>query len=196
MAKGGFRFFRFSLQSSFERLITQYHHLSNSGPIACDDDTMDRQLESPILITPVGSAKKLSASDTYGQINSFIINLPFSPARTQLERLADALGVETGNIAPSEGDRREAGRREEKALARAERRKKKEEERALEEKAEMEAAVEGLEGEEREEGGAEFEDEQDINDRGDVEYGDDVEDDDDEPDNEQRMEVDEGKEEE
>ncbi|ORY25821.1 hypothetical protein BCR39DRAFT_278289 [Naematelia encephala] len=150
---------------------------------------MDRQLTSPLLITPLGPPTKLSASQTFHQLNTFLQTLPSSPARTQLERLADSLGVETGAIAPSEGDRREADRRAKKAAARLERRQARE---ALEREMEvdgLEHQVEGLEGdgdgdEDMEEGAVAVEGEQGMDDRGDVEYGDLPEDeDDDEPDN-------------
>ena len=159
---------------------------------------MDRQLDSPLLIRPLGHPKKLNSGDTYQSLTRFMLDLPLSPARTQLERLTDALGVENGFIEASEGEAREKKRREEKAAARAERRRLREAEAAAQEEEEREnldAEIEGL-GEEAdgdvEEGAVQFEGEEGMDDRGDVEYGDVEEDDDDEPDNEpERMEVEE-----
>lgn len=155
---------------------------------------MDKQLSAPLLIEPIGAAKKLSAAETFGYLQNFTGSLVASPARTQLERLADALGVEIGAIEPSEGERREAERAAARAQARAERRAKREAE-AAEAAA---AASKELEGEiDAEEGAADedyaeeeglgvggFPGEEGMEDRGDVEYGDVPEDDDDEPDNE------------
>ena len=107
---------------------------------------MDRQLESPLLIKSIGSPVKLNSSDTYSQLQTFLRHLQPSPALTQLERLNDALGVEIGLIAPSEGERREAERLAVKSAAKAERRRKREEVRIAEEQADMEAEVEGLQG--------------------------------------------------
>jgi len=166
---------------------------------------MDRQLASAPLIRPIGSPTKSSSADTYSQLSLFLHNLAPSPARTQIERLADALGVEIGAIAPSEGDRREADR----VAKRVEAKRRKREEEEVRAREEMEGLVEGLEGErvyegdiygagdengedEKEdeegmdEGGVRFEgdDEVGMAGRGDVEYGDDLEEEDeDEPDN-------------
>ncbi|TXT04277.1 hypothetical protein VHUM_04275 [Vanrija humicola] len=163
---------------------------------------MDKQLNSPLLIEPVGRATKLSPQATFTSLQSFLGSLQPSPARTQLERLADALGVETGAIAPSEEARREAERVAARAKARAERRAAREAARKAAEEAELEAAVEEgdddaahqrfveAEDEAEEEGlgQANFDDVEGMEDRGDVEYGDVPESDQDEPDNEVAME--------
>lgn len=150
---------------------------------------MDRQLESRILLESISKPTKLSAKDTYAHLKNFVHSLPHTPVRTQVDRLADALGVEIGAIAPEEGDRRESLREAERAAAREARRKKREEAEEQRRKAEMENAIEGLEGDNEEDGemenGAVGQDgEEGMDDRGDVEYGDVVDDDDDEPDNE------------
>lgn len=150
---------------------------------------MDKALESPLLIESVGRPQKLSSKETFAHLQNFLVSLDASPSKTQLERLADALGVEVGAIAPSEGERREAERAAAIAAARAEKKKRKEEERiAAEEamKAELEAAVEAApEDDDEEMGRDDFEGDQTMDDRGDVEYGDVPEDDEDEPDNEE-----------
>ena len=146
------------------------------------DSKMDRQLQSPLLITRIGSTSTLTPAQTYTQLGTFLHTLPPSPARTQLERLTDALGVEIGLIAPSEGDRREAGRIAAKTAARSERRRL----RKAARREEMGAAIEGVSGGEMEDGAVSFEGEKRMDEKGDVEY-DDVsqrEEDEDEPDNE------------
>lgn len=165
---------------------------------------MDKQLTSPLLIEPVGRATKLSPQATFTSLQSFLGTLQPSPARTQLERLADALGVETGAIEPSEEARREAERVAARAKARAERRAEREAARKAAEEAELEAAVEDEDAEENEAaherfaeaedeaeeeglGQANFDDVEGMEDRGDVEYGDVPESDHDEPDNEVDM---------
>ncbi|RSH94509.1 hypothetical protein EHS25_004312 [Saitozyma podzolica] len=153
---------------------------------------MDRQLTSPLLITPVSAPTKLSSKQTFIQLQHFLSSLPSGPSRSQLERLTDSLGVEIGAILPSEVEKREAERFADRARRRAEKRKRRQEEREREEREGMEGMVEGLEedgfggaDEEMEEGAVDFEGEQEIGDRGDVEYGDVVdEEDEDEPDNE------------
>ena len=82
---------------------------------------MDRQLEPPILIRSIGSPSKISTLDTYNNLSAFIMSLPPSTSRTQLERLTDALGVECGVVDVSEEERREkerVKRREERRRAR------------------------------------------------------------------------------
>jgi hypothetical protein len=149
---------------------------------------MDRQLQSPLLITTIDKPKRLKPADVYTTLSGFIEDLPWSPARTQLERLNDAIGVEIGRIQPSEGEAREKKRREEKLAARAERRRAREAEAAANEQDDIAAQVEALgededEGE-MEEGAVGFEGEEGMEDRGDVEYGDaEVDEDEDEPDN-------------
>lgn len=150
---------------------------------------MDRQLESRVLLESISKPTKLSSKDTYAHLKNFVHSLPHTPVRTQVDRLADALGVEIGTIAPEEGDRREGLREAERAAAREARRKKREEEEEQRRKAEMDSAIEGLEGDNEEDGemenGAVGQDgEEGMDDRGDVEYGDVVDEDEDEPDNE------------
>ncbi|WVO24138.1 uncharacterized protein IAS62_005502 [Cryptococcus decagattii] len=150
---------------------------------------MDRQLESRVLLESISKPTKLSSKDTYAHLKNFVHSLPHTPVRTQVDRLADALGVEIGAIAPEEGDRREGLREAERAAAREARRKKREEEEEQRRKAEMDSAIEGLEGDNEEDGemenGAVGQDgEEGMDDRGDVEYGDVVDEDEDEPDNE------------
>lgn len=153
---------------------------------------MDTHLKSPLLITPLAPPTKLTSSQTYSQLHQFLSHVPASPARTQLERLTDALGVEIGAIAPGEGERREAERVKERMERRAEKRRRKEEE----ERARLEGLIEGDEdaevhgvvagGEEdgdMENVGLQLEGEEGMDDRGDVEYGDVVDEDEDEPDN-------------
>lgn len=135
---------------------------------------MSRQLESQALITPVAKSMPLSARQTYEQLGTFLSTLPLSPARTQLERLADSLGVEAGLIAPSESSRRETKRKEERAAAKAERRRRRAQAAEAAEKEGMEGVVEELEEREDEMGrsdggGGERED--------DIEYGDVVDED-------------------
>lgn len=150
---------------------------------------MDRQLESRVLLESISKPTKLSSKDTYAHLKNFVHSLPHTPVRTQVDRLADALGVEIGAIAPEEGDRRESLREAERAAAREARRKKREEEEEQRRKAEMDSAIEVLEGDNEEDGemenGAVGQDgEEGMDDRGDVEYGDVVDEDEDEPDNE------------
>ncbi|CAK9783406.1 hypothetical protein CC85DRAFT_325258 [Cutaneotrichosporon oleaginosum] len=154
---------------------------------------MERQLTAPLRIEPLGPPTKISTKQTYTHLAQFVDHLAPSPARTQLERLADALGVEVGAIAASEGEAREKKREAERAAARAERRRTREAVRVAEAEAEakadkdaLEAAIEGEEApeDEGEEMGENFGDGPTMDDRGDVEYGDVPEDDEDEPDNE------------
>lgn len=156
---------------------------------------MEKQLNSPLLIEQVGRATTITPKQTYTHLSSFLASLPASPARTQLERLTDALGVEVGAIAPSEGERREQERLEARSKARAEKREAKRiaEEAAAAEasqmldaeiEAEAEAEVTDEEGEEGLGVGG-FAGDETMDDRGDVEYGDVPEDDEDEPDNEE-----------
>ena len=159
---------------------------------------MDRQLESPLLLIPGDNAKALNNKSTYKALSHFVQNLaPSCPARNQLERLTDALGVDIGVIQQSEGEAREKKRRDEKMAAKAERRRIREAEAAALEAEDLEAQVEGLEGDDADEEVAEGEgegmeegavgfddDEEDMGDRGDVEYGDvEQDEDEDEPDN-------------
>ena len=150
---------------------------------------MDKPLTSPLLIEQIGRPTKLSPSATFAHLQNFLVSLDASPSKTQLERLADALGVEIGAIEPSEGERREAERAAAIAAARAERRKRKEEERAAAEAAksqEMEDALEAQADDDDDEmGDNNFEGDQTMDDRGDVEYGDVPDEDEDEPDNEE-----------
>jgi hypothetical protein len=158
---------------------------------------MEKQLSPPLLIEPLGPPTKISTRDTYTHLTRFVEHLPPSPQRTQLERLADALGVEVGLIAPSEGEAREKKREAERAAVRLERRRTREAARAAEAEADaqadkdaLEAAIEG-DGDDEVEMGENFGDGPTMDDRGDVEYGDVPEDDEDEPDNEaQAMEED------
>lgn len=122
---------------------------------------MDTPTSSPILITPLGAAHKPTSKQTYDYLHAFIDTLPASTARTQLERLTDAIGVEIGAIAAGEEERREAERLREKMNRRAEKKRKREEE----EKRQMEAELEYDE----EDGAAGLNDGSD--DGGDVEYG-------------------------
>ena len=153
---------------------------------------MDRQLTSPLLIQSLRPPKAVSADYTYTTLSGFLGTLEGSPARTQLERLTDSLGVETGHLERSELDRREAVRVQEKHALREARRKRKEErrlEREREEAEGVEGAVEGLMDDEdegqMESGAVGAEGEEGMEDRGDVEYGDNLQsEDEDEPDNE------------
>lgn len=159
---------------------------------------MDKQLSPPLLIEPIGPPTKLSTKQTFSHLQQFVEGLAPSPAKTQLERLADALGVETGAIAASEGERREKKREAERAAVRAERRRTREAEKAKAEaeaeaadKEALEAAIEAEanvdeedEAEEEGMGVGDFGDGERMDDRGDVEYGDVPDDDEDEPDNE------------
>lgn len=182
------------------KMVFQYHVIvflqnvklsSSKGPYFSYPPSlaMDRQLRSPLLIESIASHTKLTASQTYAHLGNFLSTLPPSPARTQLERLTDALGVETGLIAPSEGDRREAERLALRSEARAKKRKARESAKHQEELEGMEGVVEGLEGEGEgeamDEGGVGFEGEEGMDDKGDVEYEDVAsrEEDEDEPDN-------------
>lgn len=159
---------------------------------------MDRQLESPLLLVRGDKYKALNTKSTYAALHDFVQNLaPSCPARSQLDRLTDALGVDIGVIQQSEGDAREKKRRDEKMAAKAERRRIREAEAAAQEQEDLEAQVEGLEGDDAEEGVVPVEgegmeegavgfddDEEDMGDRGDVEYGDvEQDEDEDEPDN-------------
>jgi hypothetical protein len=148
---------------------------------------MDKPLTSPLLIEQVGRPTKLSPSATFAHLQNFLVALDAGPSKTQLERLADALGVEVGAIEPSEGERREAERAAALAAARAERKLRKEEERAAAEAAQNKETEDALEAEadedEMEMGENTFEGDQTMDDRGDIEYGDAVDDDNDEPDN-------------
>jgi hypothetical protein len=156
---------------------------------------MDRHLVSPLLIQPLSAPTKFSSSQTYSQLHQFLAHLPASPARTQLERLTDALGVDIGAIAPGEGERREAERVKERMERRAERRRRKEEEErerlaGLIEDGDEDAHIDGvMEGEEEdgdmENVGLQMEGEGEMDDRGDVEYGDVLDEDEDEPDNQE-----------
>lgn len=156
---------------------------------------MEKQLNSPLLIEQVGRATPITSKQTYTQLSHFLSSLGPSPARTQLERLTDALGVEVGAIAPSEGERREQERVEARNKARAEKReakRKAEEEAAAQASqmldAEIEAEAEAEVSDEEGEGGlgvGGFPGDETMDDRGDVEYGDVPEDDEDEPDNEE-----------
>lgn len=154
---------------------------------------MEKQLNSPLLIEQVGRSTPITPKQTYTQLSAFLASVQPSPARTQLERLADALGVEVGAIAPSEGERREAERVEARNAARAARREarlKAEQEAATEAsqmldaelEAEHEAEVSDEEGETGLGRGG-FPGDETMDDRGDVEYGDVPDDDSDEPDN-------------
>ncbi|BEJ13346.1 hypothetical protein CspHIS471_0305200 [Cutaneotrichosporon sp. HIS471] len=156
---------------------------------------MEKQLSPPLLIEPLGPPTKISARQTFTHLSTFVEHLPPSPQRTQLERLADALGVQVGAIAPSEGEAREKKREAERAAARAERRRTREAARVAEEEAEAKADKDALEAAIEGEAEAEAEDEEEemgqnlgdgpiMDDRGDFEYGDVPEDDEDEPDNE------------
>lgn len=130
---------------------------------------MDTPSSSPMLITPLGAAHKPTSKQTYDYLHAFLDTLPSSTARTQLERLTDAIGVEIGAIAAGEGERREAERLRVKMQRRAEKKRKREEEEQRQMAAE-------LEGEEEDEGAAGLDDGSD--DGGDVEYGDLVQDED------------------
>lgn len=145
---------------------------------------MDTPSQSPILITPLGAAHKPTSKQTYDYLHAFLDTLPTSTARTQLERLTDAIGVEIGAIAAGEGERREAERLRERMARRAEKKRKREDEekRQLEADLELEGDDEGEAGDDEIEGeqeGAALND--DLDDGGDVEYGDLVNDED-EPD--------------
>ncbi|ORX36279.1 hypothetical protein BD324DRAFT_628152 [Kockovaella imperatae] len=154
---------------------------------------MDRQLEPPLLIRTVGHAHRISTLDTYNHLSSFIMHLPPSTSRTQIERVTDALGVECGVVDVTEEERRE----KERARRREEKRKLKRLQREAE-AAEAEAAEasekEGAQVEEEEERKDVLDEEDEMeggvgdgdvtmDDRGDVEYGDVVDEDEDEPDN-------------
>lgn len=165
---------------------------------------MERQLEAPLLITP-SRPKKLRTKDVYETLLHTNPSTPFGTAKTQIDRLIDALGVDCGAIPPSESDAREQKRKEERLAARAERRRIREEDLKAQEEEDLEGQIEGLEDEgtqgitgqeaegDMENGGVEFEGEEGMEDRGDVEYGDvERDEDDDEPDHEDAtMEVDE-----
>lgn len=132
--------------------------------------------QSPILITSLGAPHKPTTKQTYDYLHAFLETIPSSTARTQLERLTDAIGVDIGAIAAGEGERREAERLKLRMERRAEKKRVKEEE----EKKELEGMVEQeLEAQFQEEEGAALED--DLEDGGDVEYGDNIVDED-EPD--------------
>lgn len=141
---------------------------------------MDTPSSSPILITPLGAAHKPTSKQTYDYLHAFLETLPTSTARTQLERLTDAIGVEIGAIAAGEGERREAERLRERMARRAEKKRKREDEEKRQLEAELEDEVDEVAGEEEgEQEGAALND--DLDDGGDVEYGDLVNDED-EPD--------------
>lgn len=144
---------------------------------------MDTPSSSPILITPLGAAHKPTTKQTYDYLHAFLETIPTSVARTQLERLTDAIGVEIGAIAAGEGERREAERLRERMARRAEKKRKREddEKRQLEAELEDEAEEQGEEVEGERDEGAGLND--DLDDGGDVEYGDLVNDED-EPDQE------------
>jgi hypothetical protein len=127
--------------------------------------------QSPILITPLGAPHKPTTKQTYDYLHAFLESIPSSTARTQLERLTDAIGVDIGAIAAGEGERREAERLRMKMERRAEKKRLKEEE----EKREMEGLLED------EPQVDQLEEEDDLEDGGDVEYGDTIRDED-EPD--------------
>ncbi|WRT65557.1 uncharacterized protein IL334_002502 [Kwoniella shivajii] len=160
---------------------------------------MDRQLKSPLLIETIGQPLKLSSEVTFKHLQNFLEPLGPSPARTQLERLTDALGVEIGKILPAEGERRELERKEVRIAAKSERRRLRAEAEEQANQDQLENQIEndlqyqdGVEGEgELENGAVELDDEEKMDDRGDIEYGDNVEDEnDDEPDDheDQKME--------
>lgn len=143
----------------------------------------NQQLESQALITPIRKAKKLSAGQTYDSLHNFLSTLPLSPARTQLERLADSLGVEAGLIAPSESSRRETRRRDDRAAAKLERRRRRAEAQQALENEGMDGIVDALgTGAVGEKGGApaangeeQGDDEMGRSDGGDEEREDDIE---------------------
>ena len=143
--------------------------------------------QSPILITPIGAPHKPTTKQTYDYLHAFLETIPSSTARTQLERLTDAIGVDIGAIAAGEGERREAERLRVKMARRAEKKRLKEEE----EKREMEGLLEGEEPVEEIQGENEVDEDaaaldDDLDDGGDVEYGDNVRDED-EPDQDDGM---------
>jgi hypothetical protein len=141
--------------------------------------------QSPILITSLGAPHKPTTKQTYDYLHAFLETIPSSTARTQLERLTDAIGVDIGAIAAGEGERREAERIRVRMERRAERKRVKEED----EKRELEGLLEDDKEEEfQEEEGAALED--DLEDGGDVEYGDNIVDED-EPDQDDGTEQDE-----
>jgi hypothetical protein len=133
--------------------------------------------QSPILITSLGAPHKPTTKQTYDYLHAFLESIPSSTARTQLERLTDAIGVDIGAIEAGEGERREAERLKAKMERRAEKKRRKEEESRME----MEGLLEDDSHKEvfEEEEGAALVD--DLEDGGDVEYGDAVRDED-EPD--------------
>ena len=135
--------------------------------------------QSPILITSLGAPHKPTTKQTYDYLHAFLESIPSSTARTQLERLTDAIGVDIGAMEAGEGERREAERLRLRMEKRAEKKRRREEESRVE----MEGLLEdeGMpEGEQlEEEEGAALDD--DLEDRGDVEYGDAIRDED-EPD--------------
>ena len=171
---------------------------------------MDRQLEPPILIRSIGSPSKISTLDTYNNLSAFIMSLPPSTSRTQLERLTDALGVECGVVDVSEEERREKERVKRREERRKARRLQREAEEAEAAAADADAGAAGASGALEDEHGqflgkrkgrnrtgkdAEVEEEDEMeggvgdgdepmDDRGDVEYGDVPDEDEDEPDNE------------
>jgi hypothetical protein len=138
--------------------------------------------QSPILITSIGAPHKPTTKQTYDYLHAFLESIPTSTARTQLERLTDAIGVDIGAIAAGEGERREA----ERLRIRMERRAEKKRLREEEEKREMEGLLEDQHEQLEEEEGAVLED--DLEDGGDVEYGDPVRDED-EPDQDDDMQA-------
>jgi hypothetical protein len=138
--------------------------------------------QSPILITSIGAPHKPTTKQTYDYLHAFLESIPTSTARTQLERLTDAIGVDIGAIAAGEGERREA----ERLRIRMERRAEKKRLREEEEKREMEGLLEDQHDQLEEEEGAVLED--DLEDGGDIEYGDAVRDED-EPDQDDDMQA-------
>jgi hypothetical protein len=138
--------------------------------------------QSPILITSIGAPHKPTTKQTYDYLHAFLESIPTSTARTQLERLTDAIGVDIGAIAAGEGERREA----ERLRIRMERRAGKKRLREEEEKREMEGLLEDQHDQLEEEEGAVLED--DLEDGGDIEYGDAVRDED-EPDQDDDMQA-------
>ncbi|WVN90501.1 uncharacterized protein L203_105737 [Cryptococcus depauperatus CBS 7841] len=133
---------------------------------------MDRQLESPLIIETLSQPDKLSSKATFAHLQNFLFSLPVSPARTQLERLTDALGVEVGAIEPLEGERREAEREAKRAKVREDRRRKRRELEELQDQEELEGVLEGLEDDEKDadmnNGAVGQEGEEGMDDRGDI----------------------------
>jgi hypothetical protein len=126
---------------------------------------MDRPLTPPIFLRPVTKPTRLTHTEAYHQLTSFlhvqsVSSIP-STQRTQLTRLVDALGVQTGLIdrklhLKQVRERERARRRIEKQ----ERRKRKEERRAR--RAEKELLDKEKEQREREDLEAQLEDNDDA----------------------------------